>query len=97
MVSPPRAKLILLLAILAGTAAAQSKSASSAFSPKAITCPPAPADCVVHEGESAIVPERVPENPKPQEEHATFWTFGDSEHAIRSNREAFHDKTWRIT
>jgi hypothetical protein len=62
----------------------------------AVTCPPLPADCLVHAGETATIPD----TPEPQAiGPATFWTFeGDAGHEppIRSNREAFHDKTWLI-
>jgi hypothetical protein len=49
----------------------------------------------VHEGETITLPE----NPQPQPEKATFWSFRrfDVLVPLRTNREAFHDKTWRAT
>jgi len=63
-----------------------------------VPCPEPPADCILQAGESATLPE----NPQPQfEPTATFWSWGgfgsSRQGALRSNRQAFHDKTWLIT
>jgi hypothetical protein len=50
----------------------------------------------LHAGESITLPE----NPEPalHPEKAGFWTFrGSDDPVLRSNREAFHDKTWGVT
>lgn len=49
----------------------------------------------VHEGETVTVPE----NPRPQPRaRAGFWSFrAPDDPVLRTNREAFHDKTWAVT
>ena len=79
-------KVLSLLLFCASTATAQSASA--------IDCPPATGVCL-QEGETTTMPD-APE-PQLQPPRATFWTFGDGEAVVRTNREAFHDKTWLIT
>jgi len=65
--------------------------------PLDVSCPQPPADCILRPGESVTLPD-APERQGPVP--ATFWTFegrDGHEAPIRSNREAFHDKTWLIT
>lgn len=71
----------------------------AADAPFEVTCPQPPADCILHPGESATLLE----TPEPQRDPpATFWTWGGrnsprTSDFLRSNRQAFHDKTWLIS
>jgi hypothetical protein len=53
----------------------------------------APATAPIPDAPSSSSVTNHEETSLPREE-PRFWTLGDAEHAIRTNRQVFHDKTW---
>jgi hypothetical protein len=74
---------VLVLVLLCAVASGQSLPRQSP-----------PADIIVHEGESVTLPQA----PAPQPVGVGFWTFlaPGAKAPLRTNRQAFHDKTWLV-